>query len=188
MKKKNLRDEAYYKSLSMFLIGTIGLLLMTYIAFGLVMTTIKAYRLMDLQKNEKTIPSEVGTVRRYLDPSKEADLKGEKVAIDVVVKEVFGEIISLNNNIMTVETNIYGDETKSVRVKLDEEGVGRILRYEVSEKDNENEVELSLDDLKEGMYVGVKLPVEVLLSEIENDLIYVDDIIVDIEYEEGTEE
>lgn len=188
MKKKNFQKDPRYKSLSLFLIGTIGIIMVVYIGFGLVMTTVKVEKLMNDQRMSKRVPSEVGTVRRNIGNDSELGSAKNELDIDVIVKEIFGKITAVNGTIVTVETKIYGDELENVRLKFDGEGDAEIFKYEKNKQDEGVEIEMQLDELEEGMHVGVKLPVEVLLSEIEKDLIYVDDMIVDVEYKEGMEE
>lgn len=185
--RKKLKEDPYYKSLSFFLIGTIGIIMVIYIVFGLVMTTIKAERLIGSKKMNKKVPSEVGMIRRDIGDEKKTELIKDTSDTDVIVKEVFGKITAINGSTLTVEAKIYGDELENIRLKFDEEGDGEIFKYEKNDQDEDIEVKMQLDELKEGMYLGVKLPVEVLLSEIEKDVIYVDDMLIDIEYEEEIE-
>ncbi len=187
-KRDNFRGSAEYKSLALFVVGTIGFLLTIYIGFGLIMVAIKADRLVNGQKISKRVPSEVGTVRRDIESEKIGGMDKNQKKIDVIVKEVFGKVTSVNEDVIRIETKVYGEDMRNVRLKFADENKGGIFEYQIGEDGEDAEVEMKLEDLKEGMYVGVKLPVEILLSEIEKDLIYVDNIVVDTKYKEDMQE
>ncbi len=187
-KKKSFRGGEEYKALSLFILGTVGFLLLVYIGFGLVMVAIKADRLVHNQKIANKVPSEIGTVRRDIRNDDATGVNKERRNVNVIVKEVFGKITSINGDVVTVETKVYGDEVKNIRLKLASENEGGIFKYEETEDGSESEVEMKIEELEEGMYVGVRLPVEILLSEIEKDLVYVDNIVVDVEYEDELQE
>jgi len=184
MRKKNFRNDDYYKSLSLFLVGTIGTLLIVYISFGLVMTTIKANRLVN-GSSIKRVPSNVGVVKRHFD---EDGMYEEIKDIDVIVKELHGKIISINKDLITIETKVYGDQIKEVRLKLENSDEFRISKFVLDDDGISKEVKVGISELAEGSYVGVQLPVEVLLSEMENDLISVDKLIMNSDYKEEEEE
>lgn len=177
MKKKNFRDDSYYKSLSLFLVGTIGTLLLAYVTFGLVMTAIKTHKLVDNKEYKKTV-SEAGVVKKQFES--EVDVVEE---VDVVAKELHGKVISIQGNVIVIETKVYGNQNKQIKLRFEDEKESKIVKYL-----GEQEQSLEISDLKEGEYIGVQLPVEMLLSELEKDVIFVDNLIVDSEYKEGEEE
>lgn len=184
--KNAFRQKAEYKNLSLFLVGTIGFLLLTYVGFALVTTSIKTEKLLQNQKLAKNIPAEVGSLRRDVAGS-DAGTAKQNEKVNVIVKEVFGKISSINRDVITIETQVYGEEEKSIRLKFQDETKGNILSYVVDEKNQALKTEMEMADLKEGTYVGVALPVEILLSEIEKDLIYIDNMVVNLEYSEENE-
>jgi hypothetical protein len=179
--ENSFRQKDEYKRLSLFLVGTIGFLLLTYVGFALIMTSIKTEKLLQNQKLINSLPPDVGSLKSdIVNKGDTSMMQDEKV--DVIVKEIFGEISSINGDVLTVNAQIYGDDKKNVRLKFQNKEEMVISSYIVDEKGQEVKTEMEIAELKEGMYIGVALPVEILLSEIEKDLIYIDNIIVEIDY------
>ena len=185
---KEFRGGEEYKSLSLFIVGVVGFLLLIYVGFGLITVAIKADRMVKGGNVGQKVPSDVGMVKRAVENDAQLSVDTNYEKVDVIVKEVFGQIVNVNNGILTIKTKVYGDEEKNIRLKLENETGESVFKYETNDNGVDVEIAMKMDELKEGMYLVVKLPVEILLSEIERDIIYVNSIIVDTEYKGGEQE
>jgi hypothetical protein len=114
---KKQKTSAKSKPFGLFVVVAVGVILMAYVAFGLVATSVKVDRENAKMQRTKKLNALMKVAQQK---------QQQEEAEQVMVKDLSGEVIAIKENVVTVETNLDTDEIYRVQLMLKDEDLNLV--------------------------------------------------------------